>query len=550
MALIKQTFKSLTKKEKWVSLFLLVVFCFSGAQLFTDIDNPTTGMSQETVYSEGVVGEIIHINPIFTEFNDVDADISSLVFSGLVRYNAQSGEFEEDIATHTLSEDKLTYTFTLKNDVKWHDGEDMTAEDLYFTFAEVIQSPDFNNPVLKSNFEGVVVELVNTREISFTLNSPNTFFFSALTMGVLPQHILAEVPVSELDTHEFNRQPIGSGPYLVAAPYEFGSEGETSVTLLRNELYYEEAPTIETLRFIAYPSYEALLDKRSEWNGAARLRAQQLELLSEEDLVSYQYELPQYTALFLNTDSPNLDQNSERLGVSKAINKQDILDAIGYKVPIDTPLLELDQGEWIHQYDPEEAQGALFDAGWELDEETNLRMDEDGEAYELRLIRRDFSGANDQQEETTLITAELVKAQLAEVGVSVVIESYSINELSEVIKTRDYDILLYGQSLGYNLDVFSYWHSSQATETGLNLSNYQNAKADFHIETIRSSFDSTEHEESLQELANIISEDVPAVFLYTPSYYYLLDTKITGFDFEKLLRPLDRFSNIDLWILN
>lgn len=549
MSLIKQTLKSLNRKERWASFFFLAVLLISAYQLFVGESFSTTP-KQENVYTEGLVGEIVHLNPVYTEFNEPDADISSLIFSGLVEYNAETGEFEEDIATHTLSEDKLTYTFTLKNDIFWHDGEPVTAEDLYFTFAEVIQSPDFNNPVLKSNFEGVQIELVNTREISFTLNSANTFFFTALTVGILPQHLLADVPVSELPTHEFNRQPIGTGPYKVTTPYEFGAKGDMYVTLAANELYYGAQPSIKTIRFIAYPTYEDLIANRSEWNGAARLRSQQITELTDEDLVSYQYELPQYTALFLNTDSTYLDQNSERLGISKAINKEEILTAIDYKVAIDTPLLQLDQQEWLHKSSVEESQGAFFDAGWSMDEALGYRTNEDGETYELRLVRRDFSGDNERQEETSRITAESIQTDLESVGVKVTIEAYDLNALAEIIKNRDYDMLLYGQSLGYNLDVFSYWHSSQATETGLNLSNYQNAQADFHIEAIRGSSDTEEQAASLEALAAIISEDVPAVFLYTPSYYYLLDTKITGFSMKKLLRPLDRFSTIESWTLN
>ena len=85
---------------------------------------------------------------MYTEFNEADADVSSLIFSGLVRYNVESGLFEEDLATHTLSDDQLTYTFTLKT-TPWQDGTEVSAEDVYFTYHDIIQAPDFNNPVLK-----------------------------------------------------------------------------------------------------------------------------------------------------------------------------------------------------------------------------------------------------------------------------------------------------------------------------------------------------------------------------------------------------------------
>ncbi len=546
MNLFGRTIKSFSRKEKWAASLLLIIFFASLIKLTLLSQNEAATKT----YSEGIVGELVHLNPVFTEFSEADADASSLIFSGLVRYNPVTVQFEEDIATHILSEDKLTYTFTLKNNVFWHDGIEVTADDIYYTFAEVIQAEDFKNPILKSNFEGVKIEKVNSRTVSFTLGSPNSFFFTALTVGLLPKHILGEVPVAELDTHEFNNAPIGTGPYQIAAPYEIHEDGSSSVMLTVYPEYYGEIPTLKQLRFVAYPTLEDLAENRSVWHGAARLRESMFGGLDLTNLVTYQYELPQYTALFFNTDSPFLEKNKARLGISKAIFKDEILEAISYNVAIDTPLLELSQEEWIHQSDLEEAKGALFDAGWPLPEGESVRKNAEGEDFSLRLIRRDFSLDNSLQEETSSTTAKIIQKQLGGVGIDVSIEAYPQDELEEKIRTRDYDMLLYGQSLGYNLDTFSYWHSSQSGETGLNFSNYQNPKADFIIESIRTTFDASERQELLTSLANIIAEDVPAVFLYTPSYFYLVDTGLTGLNFQKLLLPKDRLANIAEWEFN
>ncbi len=549
MNLFSRTLHSFTRKEKVLSLFLLGVFSVS---LFSVLFyNPDSfGGNSAKTYSEGLVGEITHLNPVFTEFSEADNDISSLIFSGLVKYNALTGTFDEDIATHTLSEDKLTYTFTLRNDVYWHDGEEVTADDIYYTFATVLQSPDFDNPILKSNFDGVKIEETNSRTVTFTLSQPNSFFYTALTVGLLPKHILEDIPVAELDTADFNQLPIGTGPYQVLKPYEINSDGSSSVTLELFPQYYGAVPSIESLRFVAYPTIEDLVDNRSVWNGAARIRQSQLDEMDLENLVTYQYELPQYSAIFFNTDSPYLGKNKERLGLSKAIDKDEILAAINYRVRIDTPLLELNQEEWLYSRDLNEAQGALFDAGWSLEEGAEYRTNEDGETYSLRLLRRKFTGENAIQEEVSQLTADLIVKQLKEIGVEVTVEAYETTELQEKIKNRDYDMLLYGQSLGYNLDTFAYWHSSQATETGLNLSNYQNPEADFLIESIRGTFDEETRQTLLQDLAETITSDVPAVFLFTPSYYYVVDTKVTGIDFLKLLLPKDRFSTIQNWKIN
>ena len=548
MNLFFRTLRSFTRKEKVLGLFLLTTFTLS---LFSVLFfNQDFALTSNRSYSEGLVGEITHLSPVFTEFSEADADVSSLIFSGLVKYNPETETFEEDIATHTLSDDQLTYTFTLKNNVFWHDGEEVTADDIYYTFATVLQSPDFKNPILRSNFDGVKIEITNSRTVTFTLSSPNSFFFTTMTVGLLPYHVLKEVPVAELDTADFNQLPIGTGPYQVLSPYEINNDGSTSVTLTVFPQYYGAVSSIEKLRFVAYPTMDQLVEHRSVWSGAARIRQSQLDEMDLTDLVTYQYELPQYTALFLNTDSPYLTKNKERLGVSKAIDKDAILAAINYRVRIDTPLLELNQEEWLYSSDLTEAQGALYDAGWSLTEGETYRSNEDGETLSLRLLRRDFAGENSQQEEVGQVTTDLLVEQLKAVGVEVTVETYNADELQEKIKTRDYDLLLYVQSLGYSLDTFAYWHSSQASETGLNLSNYQNPEADFLIESIRGTFDPTEKQSLLQDLAETITADVPAVFLYTPSYYYIADTKLTGINFKTLLLPKDRFANIASWVLN
>lgn len=550
MGLLWKTIQSFNRKEKFTATFLAAILIVSAYSLLAANFGGGGKNLSDSNYAEGLVGQITRINPVFTEFSDVDADISGLVFSGLVKYNPLTGTFDEDLATHTLSEDKLVYTFTLKNDLYWQDGVEMTSDDVYFTYADVIQNEDFKNPILKSNFHGVKVDAPNSRTITFTLNSPNSFFYSELSTGILPKHILKNVPVGELDQNEFNKNPVGSGPYKVENGYMANEDGTYSVILSANEKYYGPKSPVEKIKFIAYPALEELIANRSVWHGAARIRERFLSELDTEHMQIYPYSLPQYTALFFNTDSAILGKNKVRLGISKAIDKSEILREIAYTKQIDTPLMELNQDNWVHTFDVSAAQGALFDSDWNLAEGETYRKNAKGDTLTLRLVRRDFSGSNPTQEEVFSDTAALIQSQLKNVGVEVKMETYDDAGLNKIIQNRDYDMLLYGQSMGYNLDTFSYWHSSQAGEAGLNLSNYQNPKADFLIESIRGTFDETEKDKYLQSLAEVIAEDVPAVFLYSPTYYYLVDKKINGVNIENLRMPKDRFANIADWIFN
>ncbi len=549
LTLSVKTIKSFSNKEKISSILVTILILIIIVppvlkdERMADVADETTVTS--TLYAEGLVGEITHLNPVFTEFNEVDQDISSLIFSGLSKYDPETGTVAEDIATHVLLEDEVTYKFTLKNNIYWHDGTEVTAEDVYFTYHDVIQSPDFQNPILRANFEGVEIEMVDSRTITFTLENTNSFFFTHTTVGLLPKHILGDVPVSELDTHEFNKHPVGTGPYMVSAPYEEVDEGEFVVELEVFEDYYGDVPSITNLRFHTFPDTDSLLDNEGQWHGTARIPRYLLAEAQEDRLEAYQYELPQYTALFINTDGEYTGRRDIRLAISKAIDKGYIIDQIGYAKTIDTPLLELNQDEWIHQADQEQAMGALYGEGWYLDEEDGYRY-KNGEKLTLTLLRRVFEEGS-KQEEITSMTADIIKSQLAEVGIDVVIEAYDNETLQSKIQNREYDLLLYGQNLGYNLDTYSYWHSSQATEYGLNLSNYRNPNADAYIEKIRSTFDATEKDELLQSLAETIEEDIPAVFLYTPSYYFLVDERVQGIVIDDLRFPSDRFATIDTW---
>ncbi len=550
MELFWKTIKSLNSKERLASFFLLAIFFPSTISIILKDSNSFSQNTGSKIYTEALVGQITHLNPVYTELSDVDSDISSLIFSGLVRYNPKTKEFDEDIATHTLSEDKLIYTFTLKNGIIWEDGLEMTADDIYFTYVDVIQNENFKNPILKSNFQGVKIEQPNSRTITFTLNAPNSFFYSELTTGILPKHILQDTPVEDIDKSDFNKSPIGAGPYKVEGSYQTNSDSTSTVTLIRNDKYFGATPSIEKIRFIAYTNINELIDNRSVWHGAGRIKSSQIADIDTSDLSSISYELPQYTALFLNTDSKFLGKNKVRLAISKAIDKTQILSITSYTKQIDTPLLELNQNNWSNKYNLSESQGALFDSGWKFNEAEIFRKNADQETLSLRLIRRDFSNTNENQEKTFSDVSAVIAEQLKVVGIEVKIEAYEVAALNEIIINRDYDMLLSGQSLGYNLDTFSFWHSSQSNENGLNLSNYQNPKADYLIENIRKTFGQTEKEEDLTSLATVIADDVPAVFLFTPTYYYLVDKSISGINLENILLPKDRFANISEWIFN
>jgi peptide/nickel transport system substrate-binding protein len=541
-------------EEKVISLVLaglVIVLTVQGAVNIFSM--PETFVGEGGYYTEGLISEqSTLLNPVYADFSQANRDVSSLIFTGLTRYDPTVKAFVADLAELTISEDNKTYTFVLKDGVLWHDGELLTAEDVYFTYADVIQNPDFQNPVLKANFEGVEVKLIDDKTVEFVLNNPNSFFITNLSVGILPKHILENVPVADLPLDEFNFAPIGTGPYKVDSPLEALEDRQQRVWLSLNEDYYGTKPKIENIRFRIYPDSEFMKKEINTLNVISKVSKDVYEEIKDADRFEFlNYELPQYTAVFLNMDSPFLQKDKVRIALQKAIDKEKLLELLPGKTPVDTPLMALDQSEWLYKPNIEEAGGALFDSGYKMgDDETDpYRKNSEGESLKLVLLVRDLSEnpvANEELKETVNFLVESWK----QIGVEVESQYENPVRFEERIQTRDYDLLITGESLGYNFDTYAYWHSSQAGENGLNLSNYRSFAADSMIEKIRDTFDKDEKAEYLEKLAETFASDVPAIFLYRPSYVFATDSKVQGISLDNMAYPGDRFEGVGQWYIN
>ena len=543
--------RSYTIEEKVISIIVAGIVVFVLAQSIVDFFKAPNVFTQEgRSYSESVVSDRpVTINPLFADYTETNRDLAALVFSGLSKYDPAKKAFVDDMAVLTITPDRLTYHFVLKNDLKWHDGQPVTADDVFFTFHDLIQNAGFQNPVLKVNFQGIEIKEVDQQTIEFKLKSPNAFFITNMNVGILPKHILETVPVEQLPASSFNAKPVGTGPYKVDSPLEMLDDGRENLTLKIFEGYYGARPQINQIRFNIYPDYESLVNAIGTANIVSKLPTFSMQQVQAENRFSFlNYELPQYTAVFFNVEQPVMKKDKVRVGLLKALDKQALLKLFNDKVAVDTPLLELDQQEWIYQPNLKEAQGALYDAGYKLDKTRTdgIRIDSAAKPLKLSLLARWYDEGTPQAVETKQVT-DFLKAQWLQLGVDVDVQMVDSDTYLQRLQARDYDMVLAGQSLGYNLDTYSYWHSSQANPNGLNLSNYKSFAADQLIEKIRDIFDSVEKDKKLKQLAKVLADDVPAVFLYRPVYNLATDGKVKGLSLENMDFPSDRFAHIESW---
>jgi len=511
------------------------------------------GLGETKVYTEGIVSKngIQNINPLFVDYNEADREVSRLVFAGLMKYDSESKAVVDDMGMLSISEDKTEYVFKMRDGLKWHDGKPVTAEDVYFTFHDVILDPSFPNEILKMNFSGVNVELVDEKTVKFQIEKPNIFFVANFVIGILPKHILSGVDPADLLQNEFNKKPVGAGSYMVNESLETFPNGRTQITLERSPYYYGDASDIEFMRFIAYPSMEDLIDEVDSVNGVVKVSGKYISDFQNNDrfeLISY--ELPQYTAVFMNMESKILDDKNVRLALMKSVDKDTLLADSTDKIRVDTPLMELSQEDWYYKYSLDEANGALKDAGYEYREEdiekAGIRYNDDEDALELNFIARLYDEGTYQEEETKKVV-EFLNSVWESIGFSIQVEFLPEEDFKSRVMSRKYDLLFVGQALGYNLDTYSYWHSTQSTPVGQNLSNYKSFQVDSLIEDIRYVFNLDKRKSNLKELAKNIKEDVPAIFLYRPVYYYATDGRVTGVSMKDVVFSSDRFAGISKW---
>jgi ABC-type transport system substrate-binding protein len=375
----RQIFRVVSRFQKWTLRALVLVFFLALLLLLRRFYLQNTEFIPERggTYIEGSVGQMQPLNPWFTVMNNVNRDIVSLVFSGLQRYNPDTKRIEDDLATLAVSRDGRSYTLTLKDNIVWHDStaaspHPITPEDVLFTF-QTIQHPEFPNALLRQNFRGVKIEKIDSRTVRFTLDEPYSFFASNLTLGLLPKRPFEGVPVRKLDQAlDFGLKPIGAGPYAMKSLVQ--TDLSTEVTLERFPRPIDPEYFIKRIVFRIFPDYTSLLADIRNLDGVRMVpRNDQGEPIVPRRFVAINYSLPQYVALFFNLDHPFLQDGKLRLGLQLGTDKQAIVDALGEKVIVDTPLLELDTSDWRYHYDPQAAQGALFESKWNLPEKARLQ---------------------------------------------------------------------------------------------------------------------------------------------------------------------------------
>lgn len=543
--------KVLTRKELWAIYIMLCLIL--GSSVFLSVKYWLKNTKVVPVpggeYIEGIVGIPRFINPILAQTNDVDMDLTDLIFSSLLKYDSQGNLLPDLAEIYEIGEDQKTYTFKLRKNVYWHDQELLSASDVVFT-VQAIQDPRYKSP-LRMRFQGVTVEKIDDYTVQFRLKDVYAPFIHNLTFGILPKHIWEYIPSEFIDLAEYNLKPIGSGPYRFIK-FRKDKKGEIkSFYLERFNDYYAELPYLKKIVFKFYPDEDQLLSayNKKEFLGFAGISSKNLKKAKHGNNFNL-FEIPttQYNACFFNqTKSKALADKTVRVALAYATDKEEIVRELFngkaniVSSPILPGLLGYTDETKIYDFAVEHARNILEAEGWKDADGDGIR-EKEGEELIIELVVPDWPELKD--------LAEILQKQWEKIGVSVNLKVLGIAEIQQnYIRPREYEALLFGQASGLDPDPFAFWHSLQRKDPGLNLAMYSNKEVDKLLEEARQTLDENVRIKNYQDFQKRVAEDIPAIFLYSPSYLYLVSKKVMGIEPQVAANPSQRFAEIENWYI-
>lgn len=487
--------------------------------------------------TEGVVGSPRFINPVLA-ISDSDKDATELVYSGLMKQET-TGKLELDLAdSYTISEDGLTYTFQMREDALFHDKEPVTAEDVVFTI-NVIKDETVKSPLF-ANWENVTVSSEGDYTVIFRLQKPYLSFLDQTTLKILPKHIWERVPSEEFSFSQFNTAPIGSGPFEVTKTSKNRSDVIEKITLKSFKHHYDKEPFLRTFVLRFYANEDALIRafNRGRLDIIGSVSPQTVSEITRDDVAFLHPELSRFFGIFFNQSKNDIfSERQVRQAVSESIDRTEMTREIflGYATATSRALTS---NEVSVEVSKENAQSLLEQNGWSKNSSG---------VYQKGTNTLSFALATANAPELIQV-AEYIEQELEDVGFDVTIQVFDVGNLyRDVIKTREFDALLFGQIIVNDADIFAFWHSSQDEDPGLNITGYTNSRVDTAIEDLLSTNDTNIRAQHIETIEEEIARAIPAVFLYNPDFVYVIDEDIKNIKLGTLPNSVSRFSTITQW---
>ena len=510
---------------KRILAMLLAVFA---ALSLTACGSADTARDSTLVYGSG---DYTSINPIMNEH----CEIKHLLFDGLVKRDGEGGLAANLAESWSYDAETLTYTFRLRENVRWHDGERFTAEDVKFTI-EAIMDPANGSENYPNYAEVSEIRILSDTEVAFVLSEPNFAFLDYMTMSILPEHRLRGEDMWESD---FFKAPVGTGPYRLQS-WDAGQ----AITLVKNEDYFDGTANIDTVIFkiVTDDAAKALQLRSGELDLAQVTPKDAVSLQDAEGLELFNMATADYRGILYNFRNPFWQENADLIpAISLCIDRQAIVDAVllgkGFSAysPIQRNRYNYDGAE-RYEYDPVRAAAAFKAAGCE----------KDGEGFWCREGRRiGFTVNASPGDQVRIDMARIVAQQLREAGLEV-----TAQVPAEGIDWGGQECCIIGWGSPFDADD----HTYKVFGTGMdaNYSGYSNPEVDKYLKLARQTEDDAQRAEYYRQFQIALAEAPAYTFLCYIDAVFAARSNIRGIDRDTVLghHGVGLFWNITQWTLS
>jgi peptide/nickel transport system substrate-binding protein len=545
------------KSFKWQIIIILLAGLVVGLLLLSEqtgfkLVSPVP--AQGGVYTEGLVGKLQRLNPALDYYNQADRDIDRLIFSSLIKFNAQGLPVADLASTWGVSFDGLTYNFQLRDNAVWHDGTPITSEDVLFTI-DLMRDPNSVLPDdLKTFWSKIEINILSEKVLQIKLNEPFSPFMDYLNFGILPKHLLSGMTYSDIINSEFNLNPVGSGPYKFSKVISEGNQ-ITGVSLISNTDYYGKVPFLKEFVFKFYPDSASAFNAylQGAVNGVSELDKTILtEALRNPGLSVYSAIKPEIAMVLFNLNNSKVEflkDTNIRRALLMGLDRRGMVNTVlhGQGVIADVPLIP---NTWAYyannprvDQNVQQAGDMLKKAGFLIDQTGSGARKKNGVDLSFNLVHPDDTYH-------TLI-AEAIKSDWAKLGVTIQLIAAPYDTLVlDYLQPLTYEAALIDLNYSNSPDPDPYPFWDQAEQTGgQNYSQWENRVASQYLEEARVTKELGERAKLYRNFQVIYSEELPALPLFYPVYNFGIDGSIQGVRVGPMFDQSDRFSNVTDWFL-
>lgn len=503
-------------------------------------------------------------NPLLNDTVYDDAVID-LTYNSLLSFDENLNPKSELAESYSVSDDNLSITFKLKNNIKWNDGKPFTAEDVAFTFTS-LANKDYTgskygdveklkgaNAYHEGNADKVEgIEVIDNNTIKFTFEEPYSPGLTNLgSMGIIPKHIWEKVPVAQWkDQKDLLTKPVGTGPYEVVS----FNEGQ-DVQFKKNDDYFDG--DVKTEKFIFKVTNEdtaqvELLNGTVDVIDASNLKKKDIDELESKGMkvTSYDNNLIQYMGFNLRDEK--FQDKKVRQAFMYALDREAMVDKLldGNGQVVNTPMLP---SSWAYpdkstlndyKHNVEKAKKLLKEAGYEDRDKNGIVEDKNGKELKVTLSYPTGNALREQ-------TAPIIQANLKDIGVQLELENMEFSALMDkVVANHDFELYLMGNNLSLDPDPKPYWHSTSASDekgnSAWNISSFKNDQADKLIEQGISVFDKNQRKEIYSQFGELLNDEVPWAYLYSQNIRKAYNPHLNNF------KPsiFNDFSNVKDWYID